>query len=549
MSISSENPGKTREFFKNASPTDCVYIYPCFEISHNNAEFHSCRCTLLEHEEDVEDEREFLDEDFFVEDVMMTTLIKNNVSSIISEPDILPIATSSSTSKQDERHSVTSYLEWTVSKRLRTRFESNMNPDTFTIPTVMYSTLKSTEYSMQHRHRPQPPSAAVIRRFPSKLNKSTTLHGWRPRDVSILTNPYRLRYSSSFDRWKTVDLRRLLSVRLRSDRRTIHMHLNNAEESVIVFRAGTPSDASRAVSTLHAILDYVSATAAVVASIPASPKVPATPSLRIRRHRRRGGTSIGVDKKVSTPSSPQHRRRLTWTSASTPTKTKSTVTNILGANLTRLLMCDDNFLCGDEDDESRPLRVGPFRSKYSNQEHLAQIVRLDVKNSVIIWKHSPHTLQSVLRYIPEALSSLARRRFLLYQLLVAVRTAHDYGVTWSQSNTPLCPQTCMLTDRLWLRLCLPLTVKIPKSVESLERRTATQKWIEGDLSNFEYLLCVNAAAGRVAGPSANLHPIIPWVHDFEDPENGFRNLQRTKFRLTKGDDMLKYVFINSYKLI
>ena len=35
------------------------------------------------------------------------------------------------------------------------------------------------------------------------------------------------------------------------------------------------------------------------------------------------------------------------------------------------------------------------------------------------------------------------------------------------------------------------------------------------------------------------------VHDFEDPENGFRNLQRTKFRLTKGDDMLKYVFINS----
>ena len=128
----------------------------------------------------------------------------------------------------------------------------------------------------------------------------------------------------------------------------------------------------------------------------------------------------------------------------------------------------------------------------------------------MIWKHCPHTLRSVLRYVPDALSSLARRRFLFYQLLVAVRTAHRYGVTWSNSSAALCPQTCMLTERLWLRLRLPLTA-IPKSVESLDRRTTTQKWIEGDLSNFEYLLIVNAAAGRVAGPSANLHPILPWV--------------------------------------
>jgi hypothetical protein len=239
------------------------------------------------------------------------------------------------------------------------------------------------------------------------------------------------------------------------------------------------------------------------------------------------------------------------------------VAKLLGPNLARMLL-RDKFL--DDDDESRPLRVGPFRSKYSNQQHLAEIVRLDLDNSLMIWKHCPHTLRSVLRYVPDALSSLARRRFLFYQLLVAVDTAHRYGVTWSSDTTSaaLCPQTCMLTERLWLRLCLPLATKtIPKSVESLDRRTTTQKWIEGDLSNFEYLLIVNAAAGRVAGPSANLHPILPWVrrvrvyhsyhrrknevsskqvHDFENLEKGYRNLRRTKFRLTKGDDMLKYMY-------
>ena len=439
---------------------------------------------------------------------MMTTLV-NAVPSISdsSAPDLPapPTIPSPSSKRSDVPQSVSSYLEYTVSKRLRTPCVSNVNPDTFTRPTVVYAATKTTEYP---RHRPQPPSAATIRRFPAKLNKSTTLHGWKPRNVSILTNPYRLKYSSSFDRCKILDLRRLISVRLRSDRRTIHIHLNNAEESAIVFRAGTPSDASRAVSTLHAILDYVRATAAVVASIPSSPQVPVTPSLRIRRHRRRVGTNTNI-KKVST--SPQHRRRLTWTSASTPTKTKSRVAKLLGPNLARMLL-RDKFL--DDDDESRPLRVGPFRSKYSNQQHLAEIVRLDLDNSLMIWKHCPHTLRSVLRYVPDALSSLARRRFLFYQLLVAVDTAHRYGVTWSSDTTSaaLCPQTCMLTERLWLRLCLPLATKtIPKSVESLDRRTTTQKWIEGDLSNFEYLLIVNAAAGRVAGPSANLHPILPWV--------------------------------------
>jgi len=229
-----------REFFQKARPTDCVYVYPCLHPTKTIEA--SCRCTLLEHEDEIEDQRRYVLEGRFAEDVMMTRFTPPTHI----QPASLPPPESVST-KLRPPSTITSYLEWTVSKRLKTPRHSNVTPDAFTRPTVLYSS-SSSESHHQHSQRPVPPSAATIRRFPVKLNKSTTLHGWRPRNVSILANPYRLRYSSSFDRWKILDLRRLLSVRLRSDRRTIHIHLNNVDESVIVFRAGTPSDASRAVS-------------------------------------------------------------------------------------------------------------------------------------------------------------------------------------------------------------------------------------------------------------------------------------------------------------
>ena len=38
----------------------------------------------------------------------------------------------------------------------------------------------------------------------------------------------------------------------------------------------------------------------------------------------------------------------------------------------------------------------------------------------------------------------------------------------------------------------------------------TKRWINGQMSNFEYLMAINAAAGR-SMIDATFHPVIPWV--------------------------------------
>ena len=110
----------------------------------------------------------------------------------------------------------------------------------------------------------------------------------------------------------------------------------------------------------------------------------------------------------------------------------------------------------------------------------------------------------------------------------------------------------------------------------------TLKWVTGKMSNFEYLLAINHAAGRsMADPL--YHPVLPWVTDFTAPyEAGqmvsepavtistrsvldgkylskkevvqesrrrlpahMRDLTRTKFRLSKGDAQLHTTFKHS----
>ncbi|GBG30404.1 WD repeat-containing protein 81 [Hondaea fermentalgiana] len=78
----------------------------------------------------------------------------------------------------------------------------------------------------------------------------------------------------------------------------------------------------------------------------------------------------------------------------------------------------------------------------------------------------------------------------------------------------------------------------------------TEAWRQGRVSNLDYLMAVNAAAGRHLA-DANFHPVIPWVTDFsssdlDDPEQThWRDLTQSKYRLAKGDDQLDITFCNS----
>ncbi|KJH50236.1 Beige/BEACH domain protein [Dictyocaulus viviparus] len=68
----------------------------------------------------------------------------------------------------------------------------------------------------------------------------------------------------------------------------------------------------------------------------------------------------------------------------------------------------------------------------------------------------------------------------------------------------------------------------------------TLQWIDGSISNYDYITILNKAAGRVRGEIYN-HPVFPWVCDFKQKDGGWRDLTRTKYRLTKGDDQLGFV--------
>ncbi|KAK3878610.1 hypothetical protein Pcinc_016771 [Petrolisthes cinctipes] len=69
----------------------------------------------------------------------------------------------------------------------------------------------------------------------------------------------------------------------------------------------------------------------------------------------------------------------------------------------------------------------------------------------------------------------------------------------------------------------------------------TQLWVGHQLTTLDYLLCLNYFAGRRFN-SPHHHPIVPWVMNFSSRESGWRDLSKTKFRLTKGDQQLDQTY-------
>ena len=75
----------------------------------------------------------------------------------------------------------------------------------------------------------------------------------------------------------------------------------------------------------------------------------------------------------------------------------------------------------------------------------------------------------------------------------------------------------------------------------------TALWADGRCSNFEYLMALNHAVGRTIG-DARLHAVLPWVSDLTDDGGAWgswRDLGRTKLRLSRGDEFLDMTYRNS----
>ncbi|CAI5741557.1 unnamed protein product [Peronospora destructor] len=202
-----------------------------------------------------------------------------------------------------------------------------------------------------------------------------------------------------------------------------------------------------------------------------------------------------------------------------------------------------------------------------------------------VFDYNAQSLQEVLKYNRSVLGSNAdinancepqsykkqdalgdlKKRLVLFQLNQVLEFLHERGLACNGFS----PRDLYLTDTLWLHLAaLPrvldacsnvggesedgdeavrsyVSIPVPRDVDSCSSRSITELWCIGDLSNFEYLMALNTAAGRRMEDGV-FHPFLPWVTDFTaGPHGGWRDLGKSKFRLNKGDAQLDRTFASS----
>ncbi|KAJ7308862.1 hypothetical protein JRQ81_008136 [Phrynocephalus forsythii] len=195
----------------------------------------------------------------------------------------------------------------------------------------------------------------------------------------------------------------------------------------------------------------------------------------------------------------------------------------------------------------------------------------------VVFPYTQYCLHDIVTFSPAKLTnSHAKLLFILFQVLQAMRACHQAGVA--------CGAFSLHEVGVDEKLCAQLRVRLQDYEQEAREESAAKgpeatgnaspdpemaaeeegvagggarrreslppsgelgelvlDWVNGRLSNFDYLLHLNRLAGRRVG-DPNYHPVLPWVTDFTARNGRFRDLRKSKFRLNKGDKQLDFTY-------
>lgn len=197
---------------------------------------------------------------------------------------------------------------------------------------------------------------------------------------------------------------------------------------------------------------------------------------------------------------------------------------------------------------------------------LLQVVQVE-NRQFLICRYEEHTLDDVLHLSKDSLSvETSAVPFLFYQLLHTLRYCHSQGLALGH----LSPSSICVNDLLWTRLstsAFGLSRRPRRNGEGFVGLEAhgdghagrlCSLWQRGEVSNMDYLMALNRMAGR-RECDPNFCPVMPWVTDFTQRDTAptpglgsrstitsLRDLTKSKFRLTKGDEQLDMMYASEH---
>jgi WD repeat-containing protein 81 len=210
---------------------------------------------------------------------------------------------------------------------------------------------------------------------------------------------------------------------------------------------------------------------------------------------------------------------------------------------------------------SEDLNISQFDLETQNVNHYPFLAAIESNTHFYLF-YNPvieNSLLDCISYSPAILDkNYNKPMFLVYQLLNFLRSIHQKGLLLGEISA----NDIYLTENLMLHVIPRIESNLiqyeqPEQEvnENMETGAATpllvnpqhtlkdycQMWCTGQISNFDYLTMLNNFAGRRID-SADYHHIVPWVIDFSSKNGNWRDLTKTKYRLTKGDAQLDITY-------